>query len=107
MRPPNTAVVARGGDDGIGVQTEGLTALVADGQVQFSTAGLASIQAGQSWVVVDPGLDVTAQTKVLVTPQTAGGTVQRVSRSLADDTFRIYLNQPATSKVVVAYFVIS
>jgi hypothetical protein len=104
---PNTAVVADGGTEGIGVNTEGRTALVATGEVRFSSAGLVTVQAGQSSVVVDPGFDLTVATKVLATPQSGGGTVQRVGRNFTGDTFTIYLTQPATARVIVAYFVIS
>jgi hypothetical protein len=71
-------------------------------------AGLAKIAAGSSSVVVKPvGVDVTSDTKILVTPQSRGGTVQRVSRNAAMDAFQIFLTQPATQTVIVAYFVIS
>jgi hypothetical protein len=103
-------------DDSIGVIAQGDTGLIAtggvaleaSGEVTFSTAGLAIIPEGASSVVVKGGrVDIGPNTKVLVTPQSGGGTVQRVGRNFTRDTFQIVLTQPATQKMTVAYFLIS
>jgi len=47
--------------------------------------------------------DVTKNTKVLVTPQSGGGIVQRVGRNATADTFHIVLTKAATQNMTVAY----
>lgn len=91
----------------VGIDLQAPTAIQAVGAVKFSSAGLATIASGKSSVVVSPGADITSATKVLVTPQSAGGTVQRVGRNLTADSFQIFLKGAATQQVTVAYFVIS
>lgn len=96
-------VVAQGDD--VGVEATAPTALVTHGAVSFSTAGLATVAKGATSVTVPATVDVTAQTKVLATAQSAGGQVLRVRRNVAPDTITIVLSAPATSAVVVAFFV--
>lgn len=85
-------------------------ALRAQGPVEFSTSGLATIASGTAlsgWI--DPGADLTAGSKILCTLQgNAGGatTVERVQVDTAADQFRIYLTAAATADVKVAWFVI-
>ena len=97
-------VVAHG--DKVGVETTAPTALVAHGGVSFSTAGLATVAKGATRATVPATVDVTAETKVLATVQSAGGQVLRVRRNVAPDTITIILTGPATSEVTVAFFVL-
>lgn len=89
----------------VGVESTAPTALVTHGAVSFSTAGLATVPKGARSVTVAATVDVTAQTKVLATAQSAGGQVLRVRRNVAPDTITIVLGAPATSAVIVAFFV--
>lgn len=91
----------------VGVEISAPTAIQAGGAVKFSSAGLATIAAGKTSVTIVPGIDITANTKVLVTPQSGGGTVQRVGRNASADSFQIVLTKAATQTMTVAYFVIS
>jgi len=93
--------------DTVGVDLQAPTAIQADGAVEFSSAGLATIASGKSSVVISPGVDITSATKVLVTAQSGGGTVQRVARNVTADSFQIVLKAAATQQMTVAYFVIS
>ena len=91
----------------VGIDLSAATAIQADGAVEFSSAGLATVAAGKSSVVVSPGVDITSASKVLVTPQSGGGTVLRVARNATADSFQIVLKAAATQPMTVAYFVIS
>jgi hypothetical protein len=75
--------------------------------VKFSSAGLATIPQGKTHVTISPGLDITPETKVLATLQSAGGTLSRVGRNFAADTIRFSLTGPAAQPVIVAYLIIS
>jgi hypothetical protein len=85
-------------------------ALHTKGRLRFDRAGsIATVAAGARSVVVTPGFDLTANTKVLATLQgSAGGvtTIHRVSVNAAADTFTIYLTANAARAVHVAYLVI-
>ena len=91
----------------VGIDLSAATAIQADGAVEFNSAGLATIASGKSSVVVSPGVDITSATKVLVTAQSAGGTVQRVARNAPANSFQVFLTRAATQQMTVAYFVIS
>jgi len=85
------------------------TALHAQGRVQFSTSGLATIGAGSKSVTVTPGVEIDANTKILATLQQnagAGVTVERVYRDAAANKFNIVLTANASSAVKVGWFVI-
>jgi hypothetical protein len=109
--PAMTGVYGYG--SGVGVHARaasGGTAFRAEGPVRFSSAGLATIAAGSRSVTVNPGLDITASSKVLGLPQTSpGGTtaIQRVFRNTTANTFTIWLTANATANTTVAWFVIS
>lgn len=94
------------GDD-VAVLAEGATALRANGRVQFSSAGLATIAANTRSVTVTPGIAVSATAKVLCTLQSDGGVLQNVIKNPANNTFTINLTANATAPVTVAWFVIS
>jgi hypothetical protein len=84
-------------------------ALHTNGRLRLDRAGsVATVAAGTRSVVVNPGFDLTASTKVLATLQgSAGGvtTIHRVSVNAAADTFTIYLTANATRPAHVAYLV--
>jgi hypothetical protein len=81
-------------------------ALQTVGQVEFSTAAIATIPAGQDRITVHPGFDIDASTKVLVTQMSGGGTFRFVTRQPAANTLTLRLSQPATTNVTLAYFII-
>ncbi|HEV8516218.1 MAG TPA: hypothetical protein VGQ47_01105 [Candidatus Limnocylindrales bacterium] len=86
------------------------TALRAEGPVRFKTSGLATILAGTNSVVVTPGVDLTAISKILTTLQgNPGGStvIQRVSVDTTANTFRIYLTANSVANVKVSWFVMS
>ncbi len=104
-----TTGVAADGED-VGVAASGATAIVATGAVTFSTSGLVTIAKGKTSATINPGIDVDTNTKVLVTPQSGGGTFQRVGRAFADNPngrIVFYLTAKAKSAVTLAYFIIS
>ena len=82
------------------------SALEANGRVKFSTAAIAVVATRTDRVTVSPGFDVHADTKVLVTPMSSGGTFKFVARDLAADTLTFRLGQNATKDVTLAYFVV-
>jgi hypothetical protein len=100
-----TGISATGGHTGI--STTAPVALNATGEVQFSTAGLATVAKGKTSVTVNPGVDIDQASKVLVTPQSGGGTFARVGRNFAADTITLNLTGKATAPVALAYFIIS
>jgi hypothetical protein len=115
-----TAVAAYYGDRGLSTgaaktaiyaqAAAGGTALRTVGPVRFSSAGLATIPAGTRSVTVNPGLDITASSKILALPQTNPGgttTVQRIFRNTTANTFTIWLTANATANTAVAWFLIS
>jgi hypothetical protein len=95
------AVVARS-DLGIAIQ--------AQGRVVFSTAGLTAVPAGQRIAVVRPGVDLTAQSKVLCTLESnqAELSIQRIIKNSPMDQFTVVLSGPvgAENTAKVAWFVI-
>ncbi len=91
----------------VGVHAAGDVALQAEGAVNFSSAGLVGIPAGQDSKTVTPGLDINPQSKVLATVQSPTGDLDRVIRHDGTDSFTIRLKAVATQTVTVAYFVIS
>jgi hypothetical protein len=98
--------------NGVGVRAETQSptdgfALQTSGPVQFSTAGLATINAGSATVTVTPGVPVRSTSKVLATLQSTGGTLRFVSKDTVNNRFIIHLTGNATAKVSVAYFLIS
>jgi hypothetical protein len=101
-----TGVVAEAGPH---VQFEG-TAFEAVGPVKFSTSGLADVAASTDRVIVDPGVPITAQSKVLAMLQGNSGNksmVEHVEVNPAGGTFLIVLTKPPTRSVQVAWFLIS
>ena len=99
---PKTAVYAQGAADGFALRTQG--------RVRFSSAGLATIPSGARTVTVNPGMNITASSKILALPQTnPGGTtaIQRAVRNPTANTFTIWLTANATANTLVAWFVIS
>src|SRR5215204_4849795 len=98
-----TAVAATVGSDGTG------RALAVNGRALFSTAGLATVASGNNQKVVDPGVPLTANTKVLATLMgNAGGavTVKRVAVDAAADKFTIFLTGASANAASVAWFVL-
>ena len=99
-------------EDGVAIAaTAGGTgrALAANGPVEFSTSGLATVDATKSSKLVDPGIPLGPSTRILCTLMgNAGGTttVERVAMDGAADTFTIHLTAAAVADVDVAWFVI-
>lgn len=86
------------------------TAFEASGPVKFSTAGLATIQAGDRSVTVTPGVAIDNTSKVLATLHGSPGgatTIQRVVRHTDTDTFTIYATANVANDCPVSWFVIS
>jgi hypothetical protein len=81
-------------------------ALEAAGRVSFTTAGIAVVPAGVDRVAISPGVDVHADTKVLVTEMSSGGSFKFVARDFAADTLSFRLGKRATNDLTLAYFVI-
>jgi hypothetical protein len=84
-------------------------ALAVSGRVQFSSSGIATISGGNSQKVVDPGIALTSQSKVLATVMgNPGGSValKRVAVDSAGDTFTIVLTGAAANDTAVAWFVL-
>jgi len=85
------------------------TGLRAQGRVRFDhAAGLATIAAGTSTVVVTPGTDLQPTSAVVATLNgNAGGStvVKRVSVDTATNKFTIYLTANSTAAVPVAWHV--
>jgi hypothetical protein len=100
----HTGVEAVGGS--VGVVARGPVAIDAQGAVSFSSAGLVTIPVGASSAPATPGTDITADSMILATAQTPGGQILRVAKNVTADTIRVYLANPATQAVQVAYFVI-
>jgi hypothetical protein len=98
-----TAISAGDGPD---IEARGATAISADGNVEFSSAGLATIAKGKTSVTVTPGVGISPSSKVRATLQSAGGTFQRARRNLNAGTITLFLTKAATAPVTVAYFVI-
>ncbi len=90
--------------------TGGAVALQAAGPVQFTTSGIVTIPSGFGGATVNPGVDITATSKILCTLMSNPGgttTLHHVTKQLAADTFQILLTAAVTSDCKVAYFVIS
>jgi hypothetical protein len=99
-------------DNGIGVTAavrDGGTALQAQGPVRFSTATLATIPVGATSVTVTPGIDLTADSKVLCTVQSDPGnrSIHYVVVNPSTNSYTVFLSGKAASPVTVACFVIS
>jgi hypothetical protein len=101
----NTGISATG--TGTGITTSAPVALQATGEVQFSSAGLATVAKSKTSVTVTPGVDIDQNSKVLVTAQSGGGTFARVGRNFSADTITLNLTSKATAAVTLAYFIIS
>jgi hypothetical protein len=90
--------------------TGGAVAMQVAGPVQFTTSGIATIPSGFGAVVVNPGVDINANSKVLCTLMSNPGgttTLRHVTKNNAADTFQINLSANSTADCNVAWFVIS
>jgi hypothetical protein len=90
-------------------QSEG-TAFEAVGPVKFSTSGLADVAASTDRVTVNPGVPISAQSKILATLQGNSGNkamVEHVEVNPTDGTFQIVLTRSSLRPVEVAWFLIS
>jgi hypothetical protein len=98
-----TAMSATVGPNGTG------RAFAANGRVSFSSSGIATVAAGNSQKVVDPGIALTPKSKVLATVMgNPGGSIvlKRVIVDAAADTFTIALTGSAANATDVAWFVL-
>ena len=85
-------------------------ALVVEGKVTFTTAGLSTIRSGSDRVTVTPGVGIESTSKILCTLHGSPGgatAIQRVVRHPDADTFTIYATANVTSECSVSWFVIS
>jgi hypothetical protein len=86
------------------------TAFEAVGPVRFSTSGLADVAVSTDRVTVNPGVPITAQSKVLAMLQGNSGNksmVEHVEVNPADGTLLVVLTKPPARSVQVAWFLIS
>ena len=84
-------------------------ALVVSGRAKFSTSGITTVSAGNDKKIVDPGIPLSASSKVLATVMgNPGGSIvlKRVVVDAAADTFTIVLTGAAANSVPVAWFVL-
>jgi len=89
--------------------TPAATALRVEGRVAFQTAGLGAIAAGTKSAMVNPGVPLTAATKVLVTLMSDPGlrALKYVSVDPTADTFTVHLTGlAARTPISFAWFVI-
>lgn len=95
---------------GVGVFAEATTgfALRADGRVKVDRAsGVATIPAGARSVTVTPGLTLTAQSFVLLTPRAnIGGASLWYSPEVAANRFKIRLSSPRSRPTKVAWLLL-
>jgi hypothetical protein len=90
-------------------QSEG-TAFEAVGPVKFSTSGLADVATSIDRVTVDPGVPITAQSKVLAILQGNSGnksTVEHVEVNPAGGTFQVVLTRVPARPVQIVWFLMS
>jgi hypothetical protein len=98
---------------GVGLSGEATTgyALRTTGRVRLDkSAGKATIGAGSSSVVVNPGTDLTSTTVVIATLNgNAGGstTIKRVALDTAANTFTVYLTANSTALVAIGWLVLN
>jgi hypothetical protein len=84
------------------------TALETRGPVRFSTATIATIQAGANSTSISPGIDLTPASKVLCTLLSDPGarSIRYVSVDAAANTYTVHLTGKATGPIAVACFLI-
>jgi hypothetical protein len=98
---------------GVGLSGEATTgyALRTTGRVRLDkSAGKATIGAGSSSVVVNPGIDLTSTSVVIATLNgNAGGstTIKRVAVDTAANTFTVYLTANSTALVAIGWLVLN
>jgi hypothetical protein len=81
-------------------------ALRMTGMVQFSAAGLATVQPGRTSVTLTPRVSLSeGMPNVFVTVQSSGGTFKRVG--IKGTQLTLYLTKAATAPVRLAYFIVS
>lgn len=81
-------------------------ALKADGPVQFSSAGIATIPAGTKQATVTPGVPVDGQSKILCTLIDDPGLSRLLYAQPGTNAFAIHMTQNVAGNVKVAWFVI-
>jgi hypothetical protein len=84
-------------------------ALAVSGRVLFSSSGIATVGAGNTQKLVDPGIALTNQSKVLATVMGNPGAnvvLRRVIVDAATDKFTIVLSGAAANDSTVAWFVL-
>jgi hypothetical protein len=86
------------------------TALQAVGRVEFNTAGLTAVAEGTNNIVIAPGSDIGASTRVICTLESnqSGLFIHRLTKQTAADTFRVFLSENVQTGSVakIAWFVI-
>jgi hypothetical protein len=85
------------------------TALRVQGKAVFSRSGKATVQAGQSTVLVS-GVTITAASLILATIQGVGETglyVKSVSLSVANSRFTIRLSKAVAGNTLVGWFIVN
>jgi hypothetical protein len=112
-----TGIGVRGFTDvGTGIKAEArffeeqTAAFEAVGPVKFSTSGLADVGASTDRVTVNPGVPITAQSKVLAILQGNSGNkamVEHVEVNPAGGTFQVVLTKASARPVQIAWFLMS
>jgi hypothetical protein len=105
-----------GGSGVVGIATNNIgvsaisakgTALSVSGVATFTRSGMATVPAGARKIVIG-GVALSDASMILALTQQAGAPAVRAAvPDAANGRFTIYLSKPATTKVVVAWFVLS
>lgn len=97
--PGGIGVVAYNQDNGL--------AFRAVGRAQFTTSGVASIPAGSTSKTIDPGVNVTSASFVLLTPKTnIGSRALWFTTSTQNDRFTIRMSSARSSTTRVAWLLL-
>jgi hypothetical protein len=97
--PSGVGVVAWNGTGGLAFRSQG--------RAKFSTSGVASIPAGSTSKTINPGVNVTSKSFVLLTPKTNIGTrALWFSTNPSTDRFTIRMNSARSSSTRVAWLLL-
>lgn len=95
---------------GVGVVAENDTgglAFRSVGRAKFSTSGVATIAAGSTSTTINPGVNVTSNSFVLLTPKTNIGTrALWFTTNTSNDRFTIHLSSARSSRTRVAWLLL-
>jgi hypothetical protein len=92
---------------GVGVYATAAVALQTNGRTKLSTSGVASISAGSTSKTITPGVNVTANSFVLLTPKANLGTrALWFTTNATADTFAIHISSSRSSATKVAWLLL-